>query len=421
VAGELRPAFRGIRAARAGAGRILPGCALVLAICLAAQAPAPAAGRGKGFDSLGQQVVKLVREKFLDPEAAEAWAAAHDHYGAKAESRDTFVRLTRSALTELKTSHTGYYPLSDPRYYGLLSIFYESLGVRPVEVESIGADFTPEGFAENIFAGGPAEKAGLRRGDRVMEADGKPFEPVLSFRGRTGGEVILKVERSRGTPPENVAVIPRRIEPGKEWMEAQEKGTRLIHLDGETVGYVPLFSCAGEKFREALQEALGEKLREARALVLDFRNGWGGCNPDFVNLFNAAVPALSTAGRDGKERLLDSQWRGPLFVLINEGTRSGKEVVAYAVKKHRLGTLVGARTAGAVVGGSCFLLSDRSLLYLAVVDTRVDGERLEGVGVAPDVEVEDSLPYAAGADPQLDRALELAAKAGVEPPRRIGR
>jgi carboxyl-terminal processing protease len=96
-------------------------------------------------------------------------------------------------------------------------------------------------------------------------------------------------------------------------------------------------------------------------------------------------------------------------------------VVAYAVKKHHLGTLVGEKTAGAAMGGSCFLLQDRSLLYLAVADFRVDGERLEGVGVEPDVEVEDSLSYAAGSDPQLDKALELAAKAAVEPPRRIGR
>jgi carboxyl-terminal processing protease len=187
------------------------------------------------------------------------------------------------------------------------------------------------------------------------------------------------------------------------------------------VGYAPLFSCAGDEYREALQDAIGRKLREARALVLDFRNGWGGCNPDFVNLFNASVPSLTSIGRDGKRRLFDPQWRGPLFVLINEGTRSGKEVVSYALKKHHLGTLVGQRTAGAVVGGSCFLLSDRSLLYLAVADSLVDGVRLEGVGVAPDVEVEDALPYAAGADPQLDRALELAAEVAMDPPRRISR
>ena len=69
------------------------------------------------------------------------------------------------------------------------------------------------------------------------------------------------------------------------------------------------------------------------------------------------------------------------------------------------------------MSGSCFLLSDRSLLYLAVADSSVDGERLEGVGVAPDVEVEDALPYAGGADPQMEKALEMAVKSAVEPPK----
>ena len=125
---------------------------------------------------------------------------------------------------------------------------------------------------------------------------------------------------------------------------------------------------------------------------------------------NSSLSRLSAVGRDGKAQRFDSQWRGALFVLINGGTRSSKEVVSYALQKHRRAVLVGTRSAGAVMGGRCFLLSDRSLLYLAVAETRVDGERLEGIGVAPDVEVTDALPYAGGADPQRDKALDLAAK-----------
>ena len=111
-----------------------------------------------------------------------------------------------------------------------------------------------------------------------------------------------------------------------------------------------------------------------------------------------------------REQVFDSQWRGALYILINGGTRSGKEAVSYALQRHRRAILVGTRTAGAAMGGRCFLLSDRSLLYMAVTDFRVDGERLEGVGVPPDVQVPDTLDYAAGADPQWDKALALAAK-----------
>jgi carboxyl-terminal processing protease len=157
-----------------------------------------------------------------------------------------------------------------------------------------------------------------------------------------------------------------------------------------------------------MHELIADRFAAADAMILDFRDGWGGCNPDFLNYFNTVPPVLALIDREGNRRVSDPQWRKPLYILINGGTRSGKEVVAHAVQREMLGLLVGVRTAGFVVGGQPFLLSDGSLLYLAVMDAEVDGERLEGVGVAPDVEVADQLDFAQGADPQLERAVELA-------------
>ena len=385
----------------------------IVAILAASTAAAPP-GRVTKLDGLGQEIVKIVRENFYDPKAGAAWAAAHDRYAAAAASPDEFVRKTRDALAELKASHTGYYTSADPRYYGLLSIFKETLKAGPAEVESIGADFTDDGFTRVVFPGGPAEKAGLKRGDRVLTADGGPFRPVLSLKGKAGRRVTLKIERSAGAAPMEILVTPRRIDPSQEWLEAQESGSQLIERNGATVAYAPLFSCAGERYMEALQDAIGGKLGDARALVLDFRDGWGGCNPDFVNVFNDAVPALTFIGRDGKQQRFDPQWRKPVYILINGGTRSGKEVVSHALREQGRATLIGTRTAGALLGGRCFLLSDRSLLYLAVSDFLVNGNRLEGVGVSPDVEVPDNLEYAAGADPQLDEALDLAAESATK-------
>lgn len=62
------------------------------------------------------------------------------------------------------------------------------------------------------------------------------------------------------------------------------------------------------------------------------------------------------------------------MLLINGGTRSGKETIAYGAKKHRLARLVGERTAGAALFGGPFCLSDGSPLLLAQSDGRVDGE-----------------------------------------------
>jgi carboxyl-terminal processing protease len=102
-------------------------------------------------------------------------------------------------------------------------------------------------------------------------------------------------------------------------------------------------------------------------------------------------------------------------MLVNEGSRSAKEILAFGFQQYRIGPVVGAKTAGAVVAGSPFLMQDGSLLYLAVANVFVDGEhRLEGAGVTPDIVVPFTLEYAQGADPQKERAIEVALEAAKQ-------
>jgi carboxyl-terminal processing protease len=357
------------------------------------------------------EIIKLVREHFYNSKIAEKWAAKHEHFAKEARDEASFSLLAKRALADLATSHTGYYDKHDPEYYALLSIFSSIFKSPPVEPDSPGADLTPDNIVRVIFAGGPAEKAGLRRGDKIVTADGKPFHRIDSFRGRSGKSVALDVIRHAKADPIMIQLTPRRIDPKKEWLEAQIAGSRIIDRKGKKIGYVPMFSGSGEAFEETLRLTFNEKLRPADALVIDFRNGFGGCNPSFVNLFTREPPALRFVDRAGNEEVNDAQWRKPVVLLINRGSRSGKEAVAYALKKHNLATLVGERTAGAVVGGRLFKLGDDAIMYLAVSDVRVDGVRLEGVGVEPDVAVPDELPFADGRDPQLEKALDVAAEA----------
>jgi carboxyl-terminal processing protease len=63
-----------------------------------------------------------------------------------------------------------------------------------------------------------------------------------------------------------------------------------------------------------------------------------------------------------------------------------------------------------VLAARAFLLSDGSLLILAVNNVFVDGERLEGVGVTPTLEVPFAVEYAQGKDPQLEHALEFLSR-----------
>ena len=360
--------------------------------------------------ALGAEIEDLVREKFFDAARAERWSGENAGYAKEIRDAESFRRETRRRLAQLGASHTEYYTPDDPGYRDLLSIFEpvlhlhaegESLGLAAVEQED-------GWFVARVFAGGPAEAAGLQRGDRIVAADGEPFHPVRSLRGKAGRNVSLEVRRRRDGPSRTVAVVPRTIDPKKEWLEAQVHGTRVLDRRGRRIGYVPVWSCAGVEVEESLTEAFAGKLADAEALVLDLRGGWGGCNPDLVGLFDPAVPDLARVDREGHRAVFQSAWRKPLVLLIDGESRSGKEVVARALQRHGRATFVGERTAGAVLAGQPFLLSDGSLFYLAVQDILVDGERLEGKGVTPEFPVASELPYAEGRDPQLERALDVA-------------
>ena len=133
--------------------------ALLAFLSLLILRPTPALHSGGKYDSLGQEVVKVVRDNFYDQAAGQAWASAHEHYGATAMDREGFIRRTREALAELKVSHTAYYTPADPQYFGLLSIFREALEVRSAEVESIGADVTRRPLCLDTISNGLTTQA----------------------------------------------------------------------------------------------------------------------------------------------------------------------------------------------------------------------------------------------------------------------
>jgi carboxyl-terminal processing protease len=205
--------------------------------------------------------------------------------------------------------------------------------------------------------------------------------------------------------------VPKKLKPSAEWLAAQEAASTIVERSGRRVAYTYIYSCATNAPLALLEKTIRERFAEADALVLDIRDGWGGCPPELLNLFNPRLPRLSGVGRDGKETVWSpGPWRKPVVLVTNGNTRSGKEIVAFEFRKHRIGPIVGERTAGAFLAGRPIPLSDGSSLYVAVSRAFVDGVPLEGEGVPPTVEVPDVLPYAAGADPQRERSLDLAAE-----------
>jgi len=368
---------------------------------------------------------RIARDKFYDRNLKGLdWDAVGKRH--RADYAQATTDAERSAainamLGELGSSHTHHYTKDETAYYELVDIFSYPLrrdipkhfSGREVSYPGIGV-FTKEidgkTFISAVFPGMPADKAGLLAGDEVVSADGKPFEPVGSFRGKIGEPVVLKVRRTAGGPERDITVEPKRIEPGGAFEDALKNSARIIESNGKRIGYVRIWSYAGNQYQRLLEQILSDgKLKDADALIWDLRDGWGGAHPRYLNVFNPYGPTLTLTDRDGDSQLVDYRWRKPVATLINGGTRSGKEVLAYGFEKNGFGQVIGVRTAGALLAGTAFLLSDGSLLILAVNDASVDGERLEGKGVAPTIPLPFDIRYAAGKDPQLDKAVEVLA------------
>ena len=180
-------------------------------------------------------------------------------------------------------------------------------------------------------------------------------------------------------------------------MRGLNASARNYCWDKAKIGYVHVWSYASRRIQSALEDLMSDgPLKDADALVWDLRGGWGGAQPQYLDLFNPRAPTMQVKDRNGEIGLVDVKWRKPVAMLINQGTRSGKEVLAYGFKEYRLGELIGHRTEGAVLAATAFLIGDDGLLLLAVEDVLVDGQRLEGVGVTPTIEVPFDWRYAAG-------------------------
>jgi len=195
------------------------------------------------------------------------------------------------------------------------------------------------------------------------------------------------------------------------FLDGMKASARILKSNGRRIGYVHVWCYAGNAYQRELERLLSEGLlHDADALILDLRDGWGGAVPEYLDLFNARAPTMQIIDRSGASEFEDVKWRKPVAMLVNGGTRSGKEVLAFGFKKYRLGEVIGTRTEGAVLAATAFLIGG-GLLLLAVDDVLVDGERLEGVGVAPTIEVQPGRTSLDGDDPQLNRAVAVLSEA----------
>ena len=362
----------------------------------ASAAASPASLSLRSFD----EACRIVREQFFDPAFGGVdWdglcAARRDR--ARDLAQDELAALLNTMLARLKTSHTAVYTAAEPSYYLLFDVFAKSPRLRAqtrryfpsgqVRLEGIGI-FTRriDGrvFIEAVLQGAPAAGAGLLVGDEILAVDGAPFRPVGSFKGKAGQAVSVRLRRRAGAAPVSLTVTPERLNPGAMFARAMQSSARILEraargpARARRIGYARVWSSAGPVYADLLRALIeAGPLGRAEALIIDLRGRIGGGGPAYLDILDPRAPRLTVTGRDFVQTSPASFRRRTVW-LIDGGTRSGAELLAYTIKHRDYGPLVGAHTAGAVTGG------------------------------APDIAVPFPLPYAAGADPQLERAIKEA-------------
>lgn len=371
------------------------------------------------------EVQRITAERFLDPDMNGVdWAHECDTRrddAAQARTPAQLAAVVNDLLGTLNTSHTAMYPKGSRAWAEILDVFFDDTlwDSYPADFVELPVHYTGAGivtrtiegrvFVADLYPGTASEDSGLVVGDEIVRVAGARWDDAMPWPGKPGEPVDVVYRRAESAAPMTTVLAGERLRPDDVFVEAQRRSARVIERNGQRIGYVRFRTGAGDAYADLLREQmLWGVLKDCDALVLDIRGGWGGASISMVSQFDPETPRVDAKRRDGEWVSSQGSWIRPLVLLIDGGARSGKEIMAHALQRSGRATLVGETTAGAVVGGSPSPLPDGSVLYVAVMDVRVDGEKLEGAGVAPDIEVGFELLYSAGHDPQLERAIEVA-------------
>lgn len=351
-----------------------------------------------------------VRERFYDPNLHGVdWNRIGEKYRSQLNTIQTkadFAELITRMLGELKASHTEYMTDDDVGFYMLPAVLRGSVEANKVTHIGVMGKHEEKGFrVAGVLEGGPAEAAGIRSGDLLLSADGEPFTTAGAFQRKEGERVEITLRRGGEGNALAVTVVPVRNSMLKAFLDATIKSARVMEVEGKRIGYVHLWTMAHDSFREALHQIVLDKLYDTDGLILDIRDGYGGRPEGFAAPF--FLPDISWEQEmRGRESVVRRGGYGkPMVVLVNSGTRSAKEYFAYQFKKSGRAPLIGTRTAGAFLGANAFPVGKDGLLELPVVGLKLDGRRIEGQGIEPDIAVAPNATYTAQ-DSQLARAVE---------------
>ncbi len=282
---------------------------------------------------------------------------------------EKLVDYSIDKMLEKLDPHTTYIPASD-------------IHMARAQLES---DFDGIGVEFNIFhdtvsviaplAGGPSETAGIRAGDKIVEANGvklagKNLDNGLVFntlRGPRGSKVKIGIIR-KGVKDVMYFNITRNKIP--------QYSIEAAHMVDNATGYIKVSRFAANTYDEFKKSLAGLKKQGMQQLVLDLRGNPGGYMDRATNMVDELVAGNKLiVYTDGKESRYDQKVnasqpgifeKGPVIVLIDEGSASASEIVAGALQDNDRALIVGRRSFGKGLVQAPIPLEDGSELRLTI-------------------------------------------------------
>ena len=379
---------------------------------------------------------RVNRDYFYDPGMHgvdwNAMKAKYEPLIAHAASKDDLYRVMQWMFSELAVGHHRFNSegdqLNEPKRIagGLLGADYNIENNR-YQITKIygGLNWTPD-------LRSPLTEPGVNVsvGDYIIAVNGKNVlgtDNLYSFFETTANTLVdLTVSKNAdGSNPKKVTVTPLETEwaiRNRDWVEGNMKKVHEASNGEVAYVYVPNTSVAGfEYFKRYFYPQANKK-----AIIIDERYNGGGSLADYyIDILKRPEQAYWNFryGQDLKSPSASIQ--GPKVMITDETAGSGGDYLPWMFRKFKVGTIVGKRTWGGLVGVLGYpefidggIVSAPNLAFYTE-----DGFRVENEGVAPDIEVEQ-LPelVVKGQDPQLEKALEIVMKQLKEnPPKTIPR
>ncbi len=282
--------------------------------------------------------------------------------------------------------------LDDP-YTSYLDAEYYELGISSLEGEfdGIGAYVTVEDRQLLIIApiaDSPADKAGIKAGDIILEINGEPVldmslaEAIIKIRGPKGTAVSLLILHEGDTGPVEIEIIRDRVEVPSVRFEMRGDIAYII---------ITQFS---ERTENELAPVIQElKEENARGIILDLRGNPGGLLDIVIEVAShfitegTLVEVMSNQGKVATLEVITSPVTTdlPMVALVDDASASGSEVLAGALQDHGRALVAGKTTFGKGSVNILRRLSDGSGLYITTARWLTpDGRLIEGHGIEPD-------------------------------------